>query len=462
MKQIERASVFRLFADFVKADGIIDAREVECLDEISDKYSIKKEDKKLASRITLADAFAHIEQLTKPEQTQLMEDVVSITMSDKHCARAEALLLLAFQMCFLKQDELCAHVISIHTEGYFEPAQILYVESEFDSDMNWEINENFRAISAEIRLTGFDFIYLPKLAEHYRSISQELLSQIVQFLYPSVGIDGVSSLVNQMRKLSTSDFCKDQLAGKLGAKEFLAIPPSLLIKIGESYMDGKLITDFLLLELESPVLTTVRNIVDAFSKFYHTMRLNPTCEDDGRFVYVGFNKQIFDLYTLRKGIKSKVVIDVFRSQIRLPEADVQLRLHRREKALYALFLLESASGGINFRKPDSHGKLTKYINRMKSVQEKYNIIYQKFGGEYGKAPDLENERNRLPMIALIRRELMGLSHILACAEDYAVQRNIYGNYAVNISSSLCCCCGVNMEEICKLADSDEWQRISAI
>lgn len=41
---------------------------------------------------------------------------------------------------------------------------------------------------------------------------------------------------------------------------------------------------------------------------------------------------------LRKGVKSSVVIDTLKEQIYFPEADVKLeKIHRREKALYALF-----------------------------------------------------------------------------------------------------------------------------
>ena len=42
MKQTERASIFRIVSDLIKADAIIDTREMEKLDSIRDKYAIKK------------------------------------------------------------------------------------------------------------------------------------------------------------------------------------------------------------------------------------------------------------------------------------------------------------------------------------------------------------------------------------------------------------------------------------
>lgn len=80
---------------------------------------------------------------------------------------------------------------------------------------------------------------------------------------------------------------------------------------------------------------------------------------------------------LRKGIKSPVVIDVYRESIRFSDADIKIeKLHRREKALYALFMLESASGGINFSKPTTPNGLARYSKRMAAIQEKYKLIYK--------------------------------------------------------------------------------------
>ena len=167
--------------------------------------------------------------------------------------------------------------------------------------------------------------------------------------------------MNQLYALSTSEFCKDQLAGKLGIKEFSAVSPSLMIKIGDSFVGEKKVSNFLLVELGNNVLDTIRNILDIFSEYYQNTRLNYLKEEKGRFIFTGLYKQIFDLYMLRKGIKSTVVVDVYRETIRFPEAEIKLeKLHRREKALYALFLLETRSGGINFSKPDTPRQLEKY------------------------------------------------------------------------------------------------------
>lgn len=464
MKQSEKASIFRIVTDLIKADSIIDTREIEKLDSIRERFAIKKEDEMLGFSYTFANAIRVLLESPKSLQCELAAIFNELAMSDNFCAREEALLLLTLRLCMSLDIKLECKAVSIETSSVnIDPTQILYVESNFDNDVNWEINEKFREIVAEVRLAGFDLVYLPKIAEHYRAISNTDFLKIAGFLYPNVSYERLKTVVQHMHNLSTSEFCKDQLAGKLGVREFSVVNPSLMIKIGDSFVGDKNIANFLLVELDKDVISSIRYILDLFSEYYHTSRLNYLREEKGRYIFTGFYKQIFDIYMFRKGIKSPVVIDVYRGSIRFSEADLKIeKLHRREKALYALFMLESASGGVNFSKPSTPNELARYTRRMTAVQEKYRLIYKKFGGEPQKAPDISKSEIRLPMIALIRKQLKALGDVLFHVDDYMIQRNMFGNYCINISPSLCCYCGVNANDIYRLSDSEEWQRISAL
>ena len=464
MKQSEKASIFRIVTDLIKADSIIDTREIAKLDSIRERFAIKKEDEILGFSYTFANAIRVLLESPKSLQCELAAIFNELAMSDNFCAREEALLLLTLRLCMSLDIKLECKAVSIETSSVnIDPTQILYVESDFDNDVNWEINEKFREIVAEVRLAGFDLVYLPKIAEHYRAISNTDFLKIAGFLYPNVSYERLETVVQHMHNLSTSEFCKDQLAGKLGVREFSVVNPSLMIKIGDSLVGNKNIANFLLVELDKDVISSIRYILDLFSEYYHTSRLNYLREEKGRYIFTGFYKQIFDIYMVRKGIKSPVVIDVYRGSIRFSEADLKIeKLHRREKALYALFMLESASGGVNFSKPTTPNELARYTRRMTAVQEKYRLIYKKFGGEPQKAPDISKSEIRLPMIALIRKQLKALGDVLFHVDDYMIQRNMFGNYCINISPSLCCYCGVNANDIYKLSDSEEWQRISAL
>ncbi len=337
------------------------------------------------------------------------------------------------------------------------------MESEFDKTVNEQINENYREICSEIRLAGFDFVCLPKIAEHYQSISETDLYQIADFLYPKVSHERLLVIINQLRSLSTERFCKDQLAAKLNVREFGMINSSFMIKIGESYVNDRPVSYFLVVEIEDDVLATIRKILDLLAESYHNLGLNYLKEEKGRFIFRGFYKQIFDILMLRKGVKSSVLIDTLREQIYFPDVDVKLeKIHRREKALYALFLLESVSGGINFNKPTTAKQLERYEKRMAATMKKYQLIYRKFGGEAEKAPNILDYATRAPMIALLKKQIMKLSDVLFHAEDYVIQRNMYGNYGVRISADLMTYREDIDDTVKLLVESEEWQRISAL
>lgn len=464
MKQSERASIMRIVSDLIEADGIIDTREIIFLDTLREKYGIKKEDEVLAASYTFSEALNCLLQSDDSFKHSLIVDFNQVALSDDYCAREEALLILALRCCMTINISDSVSVLSVNTgDVLFEDIQILYVEGEFDYNINWQIQKYYREIVAEIRLAGFEFVYLPKMAEHYSSLSYEDLFQIVAFLYPDVSAERLQVVIAQLRDLSTERFCKDQLSAKLNVKELGMINPSFMMKIGESVVNGKTFANFLVVEIEEDVLTTIRKMLDLFGESYHNLNLNYLKEEKGRFIFKGFYKQVLDILMLRKGVKSSVVIDSLREQIFFPEADAKIeKIHRREKALYALFLLESTSGGINFNKPTSPKQLERYEKRMNAVMKKYRLIYKKFGGEEDKAPNIIIYEIRAPMIALLKRQLMSLSDVLYHAEDYIIQRNMFGNYGVGIPSSLCCCCGDKKSDIRLLAESEEWMRISAL
>lgn len=464
MKQTERASIMRIVADLIKADGIIDTREISFLETLREKYSIKKEDEVLAASYTLSTALETLRESPKTLRRDLLGDFMHVAMSDNFCAREEALLLLTLRTCLTADDGDDVSMLSIDTGSLlFEPTQILYVESEYDENVNQQIARHFRDISAEVRLAGFDFVYLPKIAEHYQGIDEADILQIVGFLYPKVSRERLQIIIRQLRNISTADFCKTQMAAKLNIRGFESIEPSLLIKVGDSYVDDAKVANFLMVRTGDDVLGRIRTVTDMFAEFFHNVSLNYLKEEKGRLIFTGIYKQVFDIFMLRKGVRSMVVVDTVREQIRFPEADVKLEgIHRREKALYTLFLLESASGGISFTKPESQKQYERYEKRMAALQTKYKLIYRRFGGDEAKAPDITIPEIRLPMISLLKRQILKLGDVLFHIEDYTVQRNIYGNYSVGIPASLCQCCEGNATEFMPLSESEDWSRISAL
>ena len=463
MKQSDRASIARVFTDLIYADGIIDTREVERLNCLRSKYAIRKEDEEESASITLAQAVGTLAKLETKERSALLDDFMTIAMSDDFCAREEALLIMALRNCLDPEAGDGETIISVREASLnIEDSQILYVESETNDKIGKQIDDYYREICAEIRLAGFDFVYLPKVAEHYRSLPAETLLQITSFLYPKVSDERLRVIAAQLQNLSTRMFCREQIATKLNVREMLTVEPSLMVRVGDSIVDNEKVANFLLLEVGGDVLRRVRSFTDSLASLHHNSRLSYLREAEGRFVFKGFHKQILDILTLRKGIRSRIVIDALRERIYLPEADTSIeKIHRREKVLYALMLIESATGGVCFNRPkaDDGGAFRK---RMESLQAKYKALYVMFGGEEDGAPNITVQETRLPMISLLRRQIMKLSGIVANAEDYTIVRNTYGNYCVGLTPDMCYCCCAGGDGFVPLAESPLAKRIAAL
>ena len=464
MTKKERVSIIRIVQDIIRADGIVDLRELTALDDLRTKYGITKDDESAACEFTLSDALSAVMLFPVDLKKELYRELFKVVMSDEINARREALLLLALRYTLTDIcDGYCSFISIDASEMDFDSSQILYVESEFEVDENEQICRHYREISSELRVAGLELVYIPKLSEHYCSISEEDLTKMVAFLYPKASDERLCCIVSQMRRLSTAEFCKEQMARKLGMNEMEAIEPSFMLNVGKDTVGGKPYANFLVLRIKGGIVETVRELTDTFSELYNNLRLNYIKDENGRFVLIGYHKQILDLLMLRRGVRSSIVIDPLRERILFPEADVQLEgIHRREKALYALFVLETASGGINFSRPKSVKQLARYDRRMKAVMSKYRLIYKMFSGDTEKAPDLCQSDIRMPMISLLKRRILAFGDVLYHIDDYIVKRNVYGNYSICVPESLCFCCGSDPRDIKHITESEEWLRIAAL
>lgn len=465
MKQLERASIMRIVSDMVKADAIIDMQEIDFLNGIRQKYNIRREDEVMADTHTLADAFQTLKGIPESLKQDIWGDFRGMALSDNACSREEAMYLLTIVACFSEKlsDNSSVYSVELPENIKLDNSQVLYIEGEYYKETNHEIVAHYREIINELRLVGFNFVYIPKVGEHYRLLSRDDLHTLISFLYPSVTDVQIEHVAKQLTTLNTSDFCKNEIVGRMKIDGLAHSLPSIMFRIGLSSIGGKNYDNFLVLTIDEDALVAVRHIVDTFVSMFKPRILNPTYEEKHRFVYYGFYKQIFDSFIYKKGIRSSVVVDLVHGDILLPEADCKISgLHRREKALYALFLLESSSGGINFNKPNGVRSLDKYNHRMAAIQRKYEIIYENFGGERSKAPQIELPENRLPMISLIKKQFRQLGDLLNQPDDYLVQRNMFGNYCVTLPPELCLCFDITTASFRPFEESDFWGRLLAM
>ena len=99
MNKIEKISIVRVVADLIKADSVIDKREMELFDKIKNEFKLSKENLCDARYWSFSDAVTCLSSLKKNEKQQLLDIFKKITLADGMCNKNEALLMMALICC---------------------------------------------------------------------------------------------------------------------------------------------------------------------------------------------------------------------------------------------------------------------------------------------------------------------------------------------------------------------------
>lgn len=439
MLRAHKIAVARIFADLIKADRIIDTGEMECWNRVCAKYSIDKEVETDAQYVSFSDALESIcNSGVQGLKEDLLSDCRSMTVSDGFCAHSEALILIALILMLDSYQPFRVETFSIPKASFnIDIATSLYIESDYDAATNEAIRVNYRSLFKEFQLAGFHFVYPPKIIEHYQDTDPKLVHQILSFLAPSMSESGIENAYKSLMKMTTGVFCKDLLCNKCGITDLRNTYPSLLIKIGNSFVGEDAYANYLKIEVDEDILSTVQSFIDRFCEMLSSdvYVVNTSEERDSQFHFHGFYKQLLDIFLIRKNIRSHILIDPYKEEIFFPDVDAKANgLHRRERALYTL-LLCYGKDGINFNQPKSTDGLSKYTKRMEKIQTRYSIIYSLFGGTADTAPDLSIPEIRRPIFSCLKRSLKNIPSLYN-PEDYNLTKNRDGVFSVNIDDNM--------------------------
>lgn len=465
MQKGHKVAIARIFADLIKADRIVDAGEMECWKNVCNKYAIDRDIRLQARDMSFAEA---LEEIYNSGLQGLNEDLLgdcrAMTVSDGFCAHSEALLMIALTAILDSRQTFKGEVISIPRSDFnIDIATALYIESEFDPEMNNAIQRYYRSIFKEFQLAGFHFVYIPKIIDHYKNASPALFKDILSFLAPSMSDAGIDNAYKSLMKMTTGYFCKDLLCNKCGITELRNAMPSLLIKIGNSYVGEDRYANYLRIDVDEDIVATVQTFVDRFSEMLRAdmFVVNTSEERDSQFHFHGFYKQLLDIFLVRRNIRSAIHLNPYKEEILFPDIDSKaMGLHRRERALYALLLCQGPSG-INFSAPRTADAMDRYNRRMKRIQQRYSAIYEMFGGDKDAAPDLSVPEIRRPIFSCLKRSVKNLK-ALYNPEDYNISKSADGSFSVNVEPELVLVYQFGSETPVPLMESEMYRRWSEI
>ncbi|MDE5807679.1 MAG: hypothetical protein K2H76_06130 [Muribaculaceae bacterium] len=433
MSKEERMAIARIFSDLIKADRIVDTGEMECWEKVCDKYKITKDIRVDARELSFADALNIIcKDETSNLRAELLADCREMTVSDGFCAHSEALLIIALTVMLDNDCNFFGEVYSIPRASFnIDISTALYIENFYDLHTNNAIRVNYRSIFKELQLAGFHFVYIPKIIEHYRDTDPLLFKRILSFLSPSTSDEGLDYIYNSLMDMTTAFFCQDILCNKCDIPQLRNTVPSLFIKIGNSFVGEEPYANYLRIEVDGDILKTVQEFADRFCDLLSSdvYVVNTSEERDNQFHFHGFYKQLLDIFLVRRNIRSRVLIDPYRSKITFPDIDADDKgLTRRDRVFYTLLLCYGQQG-MDFKRPTNVRNLHEYEERISRMQNQFTLLYEIFGGNPEEAPDISEQR--LQIIAHIRKLIKKLD-ALYNKDDYSISSTNRSIYAVHL------------------------------
>lgn len=106
-----------------------------------------------------------------------------MSLSDGTCVPLEALQIMAVKYALEGRGQ----VFSIPSgSSFIENMKVLYIENENNTETDVYIRSHYRAISNEFRLAGFNFVYIPQIAEDYRLIRGDYLHKVIKYMIPAL------------------------------------------------------------------------------------------------------------------------------------------------------------------------------------------------------------------------------------------------------------------------------------
>jgi len=309
MTKEQRIAISRVISDMIKADNIIEETEIQDMKRLMVDYSLTHQDMEAARNIKFSDAVPVLRELPQKDRKEFMKRIYGIAQSDNVCVPREALLLIALRYCLLEDNKKDSegrtlpkpYLVSCATgEATLNDQYMVYIESSYDKEMNEQLERNFRLLVTLSRLSGFNFIYIPKMVSEFQNMRKEYVLDVISYMAPNLEQKFINSVYERLCKMTTVEFFRNVLYERLQVQTPHNIAPSLLINIGTSVVPYcsaagpvQYYTEFLCIPITTDILTLVEGLLGYYQSRV-SIRQTISYGGSGQFKYFGFYKALFD------------------------------------------------------------------------------------------------------------------------------------------------------------------------
>lgn len=411
----KKVAVARVLSDAILADKIIDEVEIEKYRELvgNDSMSSLFYD---AKTFPLAHAVDVLQYNSLEERKYILDVLNKIIIHDGVCSSAEAKLQIAIDYCLNRNEVHWVlgrpirkyEIKSLRLSDLFIGQRfVFYIESDYKEKVNSEIIRNYTIISNLLSSIGFQFIYIPKLAQLYASKKYEMFENMAMFLFPDIDKDRIQDAYKRIVGMNTKTFVKSCLVKKMGF-DIVDSSSSLLVMLGRSNVLMRKTSSIGLRYATYANLLKINifdgdSIVGAVDKFVcdynnrvtfkQISDMNPS---HAKLLYQGIYKVFFNLVVLAKDNPMMLRIDINTKMGTILINNRLLDVQAAPASLYALIIWFSIFG--DKKGIPNYNVATE--DEKDYIQQKYEKIYAIMknnpAGQYIHKPIYNTLKNRVP------------------------------------------------------------------
>ena len=443
-KEELRKSVYRIFSDLVKQDNLITAEEIGYLDMVCREYGINDDDRVGGHMMTLADAISTLQGEPIEVKKDILKKMEDCAIKDNECCREESLLMTAFSYCSKANQERRSYVRSFPAASiYINESQLIYLENETDPTQVTSLmidDGQYSDFCNICRLAGFDYIYIPKVVEHFRDFKDKAtLKAIVSLVSPSLKKNEINDIIQVISGMSTTYFYRNVLRDKLQLPIRID-RPIWMFKIGNSVVGGQDYANFLCVEVaDSPKgqLRDLMNEIMSRQSSYHLV-INKVGNGNESFEYDGFYRTLLDMMAIKKVSAPDILIHTLGNELITDDgkkvilsgmdADgnrFPIIMERREAALYVLLLCACAKGGRGIEMAYAYNRAGEQILKNHSMRRRqYEAIYNELSN-WANIPEITSLRILRPARSYITKSIKSTPELSPQALYLPIERNGY-------------------------------------
>lgn len=425
-----KAAAARLFFDMINADGVIEDNEILLLEGLGrhvpmdengnpidlpdfskdankliragglrKKYDIDTNRVREATELTTSAAIRNLMEWQKSgEKTELkynsksvfttkniITDLNVISGCDGSRDIKEAKLFVAVSLCLNEAIPTHMRAIPISYRERtlrFARKEILYLESEYDKDINNDIKNNKAFIDSLLMIYGYDFIYIPSVVEFLKTkATSELLEPILMFTNPFYYRDKkrTADFAKDIQNITTANFTNTFCRAANLDDE---LPPCLLVKLktstienysAEDGLERTKYSDFIALPIVGSVVDSVRRLPDNILEHTDAVTSLVTKTLNEKLYCRGIHKTLIDFAVHRSNasIVEKVIINLQGKEKYIEFVGIDggiVKTKPTEMVLYLLAILYSIFGkGLNKSKEDT--------DECNNMMRNYSMLY---------------------------------------------------------------------------------------